>query len=77
MFIQIQTVSGKKHQLEVEPNSTILSIKEELQQREGISVAQQRILFRGQALNDQTSIEVAKINDGTIIHMVLALRAGF
>jgi hypothetical protein len=77
MIIHVQTVSGKKHQLDVEPNSTIQSVKEELQQREGISVVQQRILFHGQALNDATTIEVAKISPGSVIHMVLALRAGF
>jgi hypothetical protein len=76
MIIQIQTVSGKKHQLDVEPNSTIYTLKEELQQREGIATVQQRILFRGSPLTDQTTIEVAKITAGSVLHMVLALRAG-
>ena len=77
MLIQVHTVSGRKHQIDVEPNMTIAAIKEELQQREGISVQQQRLLFRGQNLNDQTTIETAHIQAGEVLHMVLALRAGF
>jgi hypothetical protein len=76
MFIQVHTVSGRKHQIDVEPGTTIGMIKEELQSREGISVAQQRLLFRGGNLLDQTTIEVARINPGDVLHMVLALRAG-
>ena len=76
MLIQVHTASGRKHQIDVEPNMTIGAIKEELMQREGISVEQQRLLFRGQNLNDSTTIEIAKINAGEVLHMVLALRAG-
>ena len=76
MLIQVHTASGRKHQIDVEPNMTIGAIKEELMQREGISVQQQRLLFRGQNLNDSTTIEIAKINAGEVLHMVLALRAG-
>ena len=76
MLIQVHTVSGRKHQIDVEPNMTIGAIKEELMQREGISVQQQRLLFRGHNLNDSTTIEIAKINAGEVLHMVLALRAG-
>jgi hypothetical protein len=51
---------------------TIGAIKDELQQREGIAVVQQRLLFRGQNLNDQTTIEAARIGAGEVLHMVLA-----
>jgi hypothetical protein len=77
MQIQIQTVSGRKHTIDVEANWTILTIKEELQQREGISPQQQRLLYHGQNLPDTTTIEVAHIQAGDVLHMVLALRAGF
>jgi hypothetical protein len=76
MLIQVHTVSGRKHQIDVEPGMTIGAIKEEHQQREGISVAQQRLLFRGGNLLDQTTIEVARIGTGDVLYMVLYLRAG-
>lgn len=76
MLIQVHTVSGRKHQIDVEPSMTILAIKEQLQQREGISIQQQRLLFRGHPLSDQATVESSRINAGDVIHMVLALRAG-
>ena len=76
MIIKVHTVSGRKHDMDVEPNMTIGVIKEELQQREGISVVQQRLLFHGQNLHDETTIDVARLADGDVLHMVTALRAG-
>jgi hypothetical protein len=77
MQIQVHTLSGRKHTLYVEGNWTIVAIKEELQQLEGIFVQQQRLLYHGQNLDDQTTIEVARIQAGDVLHMVTALRAGF
>jgi hypothetical protein len=76
MKIEVHTVSGRKHTLDVEPNWTIMAIKEDLQQREGIDIRQQRLLYRGQNLTDQTTIEVTRIQPGEVLHMVIALRAG-
>ena len=76
MLVHIHTVSGRKHSIDIEPTATILSIKEDLQQREGISVVQQRLLFKGQSLNDEATVDSAHINAGDVLHMVLSLRAG-
>ena len=76
MRIQVHTVSGRKHHLDVEPNMTIGLVKEEIQQREGIDVSQQRLLLRGENLSNESTIEMASINEGAVMHMVLALRAG-
>lgn len=76
MLIHISTVSGRQHSIDVEPTATIGSVKEELQNREGISAQQQRLLFQGQNLPDESTVESARIKAGDTIHMVLALRAG-
>jgi hypothetical protein len=56
MQIQVHMVSGKKYTFDVQGNWTISAIKEALQQHEGISVEQQRLLYHGQNLTDQTTI---------------------
>lgn len=76
MLIYIHTISGRKHQLEVEPSMTVLSIKEELFQKEGISVVQQKIIFRGVTLGDTQTVETAHIQAGEVLHMVTSLRSG-
>ena len=54
----------------------ITSIKEALYSREGISVAQIRLIFGGKQLNDTDTIGGSKIKAGETIHMVLSLRGG-
>ena len=76
MLIHIHTVAGRKHSIDVEPSATILSLKEELQQREGIAVVQQRLLYKGQNLGDNATIDFVHIKAGDVLHMVLSLRAG-
>jgi ubiquitin-like protein Nedd8 len=73
---QVQTATGRRIELELEPNATIGSLKEEIAQREGFEAVQQRILFEGRQLTDDTTLEVARIREGTILHMVLNIQAG-
>jgi hypothetical protein len=42
-----------------------------------VSVQRQRILFGGQNLTNQITIEVARIQARDVLHIVLAMRAGF
>jgi hypothetical protein len=77
MQLQVHTVSVRNHILEVEQNWTIAAIKEDLQRSEGISLQRQRLVHAGQNSTDQTITEVVHIQPGEVLHMVLALRAGF
>jgi hypothetical protein len=77
MPIYLTTISGKKHELKVEPNSTIQWVQEQLEQSIGISAIQQRLLFRGQMLRDDTAVEAARATAGTKLSMVVALESGF
>ena len=76
MQIHVHTISGRKHSLDVEGNQTILSVKQQLEAREGISVVQQKLLFRGQNVPDNETIENCHISPGDVLHMALSLRAG-
>lgn len=76
MQIIVKTLTGRKHTFDFEPRSTILQIKEALQEKEGINVPQIKLLHAGKSLDDAATIESAKIEAGTQLHMVLALRGG-
>ena len=54
----------------------VMSIKEALYAREGISVAQIRLISGGKQLNDTDTVSSSKIKAGETIHMVLSLRGG-
>jgi hypothetical protein len=54
MQIVIKTLTGKKAPMNVEPDNTILQVKQSLQEKEGIGVEQIRLIHNGKQLNDES-----------------------
>ena len=77
MEISIKLLNGRVLKLEVEPTDKILTIKEKLQEIEGIDPEQQRLVFAGRQLQDDKTVEEVKIKSGTAINLLLALRGGY
>jgi len=75
MLIQVKTLTGRKINLDLKEDNLIKDIKMELMEKEGIDVAQIRLICKGKQLNDTMRIDT-EINSGDIIHMVLSLRGG-
>ena len=76
MQIQIKTLTGRKQPMTVEATDDVKSIKQALQEKEGIQVDQIRLIYSGKQLNDEKKIEEYNITAGGTIHMVLQLRGG-
>lgn len=76
MLIKVVTLTGEEKLLDVEPSDKIISIKEKLEEREGIPPEQQRLIHQGKQLKDDRTIESYKFRGGTILHLVVALRGG-
>lgn len=76
MQIIIKTLTGRKQQLNFESDSTILSVKQALQEKEGIQVDQIRLIYAGKQLSDDKTLQEYSVNPGETIHMVLQLRGG-
>ena len=62
--------------LDVEPQDKIIRIKEMMEEKEGISPAQQGLIFNGSQLNDDQTVQEAGIQAGASLHLVLTLRGG-
>ena len=60
----------------LEPTDEVKSIKQSLQEKEGIQVDQIRLIYSGKQLPDDKPIEFYNITAGGTIHMVLQLRGG-
>lgn len=74
--IYIKTLTGRKQALNFEPDNQVLSVKQALQEKEGIQVDQIKLIFSGKQLADDKTLEFYNINAGATIHMVLQLRGG-
>ncbi|CAG9813581.1 unnamed protein product [Phaedon cochleariae] len=76
MLLKVVTLTGDERMLDVEPTDKILTIKEKLEEKEGIPPEQQRLVFQGKQLKDDKTVNSYKLKGGTVLHLVVALRGG-
>lgn len=76
MLIKVRTLTGKEIELDIEPTDKVQTIKERVEEKEGIPPVQQRLIFSGKQMADDKTATDYSLEGGATLHLVLALRGG-
>lgn len=74
--IFVKSINGKSRTLTVNPTDTVATIKQQIKDKEGIEVGEQRLIFGGKNLEDNRTMQDYNIGAESTIHLVLRVRGG-
>jgi ubiquitin C len=70
MRVLVRTQANAEFELDLEPSSTVLALKEQLQSLSGMQPTQQLIVRAGQQLFDDKRLNECDITDGDTLHLM-------
>ena len=74
MLIEVKTLTGKNIVIHIKATDSVLTIKEAVEEVEGIPPKQQRFVAYGRILTDCQTAEDCFLTEGSVIHLVLQIR---
>jgi len=76
MQIFVKKLTGKIETFNVNQSDTVKDIKEKIQEKDGVSMNKQRLIFAGKQLEDHRTMEQYNIKKESTVHLMLRLDGG-
>ena len=76
MRVLIKKLDGKKQEHNLEKTDSVFKVRQNLAERAGIKSDQIRLIFKGQPMTDDKTLDDYKVTSGDIIHLILNMRGG-
>ena len=73
-FNFVKTLSGKTFLIFANPSDSIENFKEKMQNKSGIPLDQQRLVFEGKQLEDNRTLDDYKIKKSSTLYLILKIR---
>lgn len=72
----IKTLNGENITINTNPTYKIITIKEQIQKKQDISPAHQRLIYAGKQLEDNNTLNDYNIPNNATLHLVVRLKGG-
>jgi hypothetical protein len=70
LTIRVKTLDGQTKEVKLEDNSTVLQLKEIIEQKTQIATNHQKIIYRGRVLTDNLLLKDQADINGSAVHVV-------
>ncbi|ORY70598.1 ubiquitin-related domain-containing protein, partial [Leucosporidium creatinivorum] len=74
--LYVKTMTGKTITLAVASANTVNDLKIKIQEKEGIPLDQQRLIFLGKAMEESRTLADYSLQKESTVHLILSLRGG-
>lgn len=72
----MKTITNHRKPFSYENDDSVLNLKQAIENKEGLSQDQFKLIFEGKQLKEDTKMSESGISPGGTIHMIATLRGG-